>query len=332
MRVNSSKSRQFVKRLAQAGRLSVHATLDACRFWRYSSLSTFDSQFDQLSGRIMYNVHALEKSLAHTNAWQPGRGQKALRNLNDAMVRFWLNGYAEGSFVFSQGVSILRAYRDRHSGNEESINFLSEIVDPLLLDLASDPNQPSAGVTTVYKSDKADNMTRPFYELSQGRASVREFSGGPIDSARVVRAITNAEKTPSVCNRQGWNVYSTSNKALMRKVLAHQHGFDYPVMPEVLLVIAVSTSAYISPVERNQCFVDGGMYAMSVLYGLEAEGLAAVSLNACLYIRDAMAIRKLLQIGPSEEIVVFIAVGDHPEMTYVPASCRIPSDASLHVR
>jgi nitroreductase len=332
VKINASRPKQSAKRVAQAGRLTVHAFRDNVRFWRYSSLSTFDGQYEQLVGRIMYNVHALEKGLAQTVDWRPGRGQKALRNLNDALAVYTQRGFDQSSYAFVEGLSILQRYRERHAEHQEKIRFLTEIIDPRFLTPDAPETYSGAGVKAVKRADKATNATKGFFELSQGRSSVRDFSGAPIDTERVMNAVQSAEKTPSVCNRQGWRVYWTEDKDLAREVLKHQRGFSYRQMPEVLLCVTVSNSVFISPVERNQGFIDGGLYAMSVLYGLEAEGLAAVPLNACLYARDRDAIQRLLSIDPSEEIIMFIAVGDHPEETIVPVSDRRPTETYLRVR
>ena len=331
MIINASRPRQAFKRLAQAGRLAVHSFRDAVRFWRYSSLSVFDSGYEQLTSRIMYNVHALEKGLAQAPHWKPGRGRKALRNLNDAMAMYRRQGFEESDFAFLEGLSIIQRYVERHVEHPEDIASIATIVDSSLLrsDLST---QGLTGLKRIRRAEKIDNATRGFYALSQGRSSVRIFTGEPIETDRVMNALRNAEKTPSVCNRQGWRVYWTEDKELAGKVLKHQRGFGASQLPEVLLAITVSNSTFISPVERNQGFIDGGLYSMSVLYGLEAEGLAAVPLNACLYAKDRSAIRDLLSIDPSEEITMFIAIGDMPDEVAVPVSDRRPVDAFLRRR
>lgn len=321
MRMNASRGKQIIKRAAQAGRLAAYAAGDAVRFWRHASLSTYDRDRHQLASRIMYNVHALEKGLAHTRAWAPGRGRKALANLNDAMVQFLAQGHSEASYEFQQGLAILRHYVAKHSAQGADAPDLSAYVDAsFLVDLTSP--LPVAGVKSVRRPAGHENRAKGFHELAEGRVSVREFSGEPIDPESVSRALRSAEKTPSVCNRQGWRVYQTEDKALMREVLHHQRGFAYEQMPEVLFAVTVSNGSFISPVERHQAFVDGGLFSMSLLYGLEAEGLAAVPLNACLYIRARRAVMRLLGMDPSDEIVMFIAIGDHPSETIVPRSDR----------
>lgn len=332
MKINASWPKQACKRQIQAGRLAFHALRDTVRFWRHAALSPFDSSYEQLVARIMYNVHALEKGLAQATDWQPGRGRTALQNLNDALAVYRQCGFDETSFAFTEGLAIIQRYVERHAEHPDAIALLRSIVDPAFLSPPIPGRYTTAGVKVVRRADKAENATKGFYELSQGRSSVRAFSGAPIDTERVMKALRNAEKTPSVCNRQGWRVYWTANKELAVRVLAHQRGFAYPQMPEVLLAITVSSSAFISPVERNQGFIDGGLYAMSVLYGLESEGLAAVPLNACLYARDRDAVQCLLDIDPSEEIIMFIAIGDLPEESIVPVSDRRPTAEFLRVR
>lgn len=280
----------------------------------------------------MYNVHALEKGLAQTAGWSPGRGRKALRNLNDALAVYRSQGFDESDFAFVEGLSILQRYIERHADHPDEVEAISSIVDDSFLDPSTQPPLGRTGLKNLRKADKLQNSKLGFYELSQGRSSVRIFSGAPIPTDRVMNSLRNAEKTPSVCNRQGWRVYWTENKDLAAQVLKHQRGFSSPELPEVLLAITVSNSTFISPVERNQGFIDGGLYSMSVLYGLESEGLAAVPLNACLYARDRQAVQKLLGIDPSEEIIMFIAVGDMPDEVAVPTSDRRPTDTYLRIR
>ncbi|KWX60295.1 hypothetical protein ASJ79_01285 [Mycobacterium sp. NAZ190054] len=210
------------------------------------------------------------------------------------------------------------------------MSFLAEIVSDEFLDANVDKG--AAGTKVVRRADKERNHEKNFYELALGRSSVRQFSGRAIDHSKVMAALRAAEKTPSVCNRQGWRVYWVDDKALAAQVLQHQRGFGQRQMPEVLLTITVSNNTFLSPVERNEAFVDGGLFSMSVLYGLEFEGLAAVPLNAMMYYKDQCAVRKLLAIDDSEMITMFIAVGDCPDETVVPTSDRKPASSFVRRR
>ncbi|WP_262848551.1 nitroreductase family protein [Mumia quercus] len=330
MKMNSSRPRQFGKKQLQRVRLRYLAHKDISRFSRTASFSVFDDGYEQVVSRIMYNVHALEKGLARNSDVRLGFGRKALSNLNDALVVYRSRGYDTAAFAYVEGLSIIRRYEEYHRKQEFDVPFLSEVIDDELR--RTDRPAEAAGTKTVRRSDKENNCDKTFYDLAQGRSSVREFSGRPIDTEKVMNALRNAEKTPSVCNRQGWRAYWTEDKQLAAQVLAHQRGFGYAEMPEVLLAITVSNNTFLSPVERNEAFVDGGLFAMSVLYGLEHEGLAAVPLNAMMYYRDQLAVRRLLDIDDSEMIIMFIAVGEFPPESVVPISDRKPAETFVRRR
>lgn len=324
LKLNTTRSRQSTKKLLQKVRLRYLAHKDISRFSRTASFSVFDDGYDQVVSRIMYNVHALEKGLARNRDIRLGFGGKALSNLNDTLVVYRTKGYDQSAFAYVEGVSVIQRYKEMHAKEHFDVSFLEELIDPEFLDPEADFG--AAGTKTVRKVDKAQNCQKTFYDLAQGRSSAREFSGESIDGAKVMNALRNAEKTPSVCNRQGWKVYWVEDPELSRQVLKHQRGFGYPQMPEVLLAITVSNNTYLSPVERNQAFVDGGLFAMSVMYGLEHEGLAAVPLNAMMYHRDQKAVRKLLDIDDAEMIAMFIAIGDFMDEFVVPISDRKSAD------
>ena len=180
-----------------------------------------------------------------------------------------------------------------------------------------------AGTKILLKSDKLSNDKKNFYDLCQNRSSVREFSGDKIDLEKVLKAIKNATKTPSVCNRQGWRVYLTESKETIEKLLFLQKGFKgYPRLLEVVLAITVSNNTFLSPVERNEAFIDGGLFSMSIIYGLEYEGLAAVALNAMMNSKDEREIRKLISADEADQLIMFVAIGDFKKETIVPVSDR----------
>lgn len=330
MKTNTTVGRQTVKKMLQKARLRYLAHIDIARFSRTASFSAYDTGYEQVVSRIMYNVHALEKGLARVKDLRLGFGRKALANLNDALVVFVRCGYNTSDFAYIEGVSVLQRYLELHEAAGFDARVIHEVVDPRFLEPGESTR--AAGTKVIRASEKEGNHSKGFYEIAQGRSSVREFSGESIDGSKVLAALSNAAKTPSVCNRQGWRVYWVESAELAQQVLVHQRGFGYPQMPEVLLTITVSNTTFLSPVERNEAFVDGGLFAMSVMYGLEYEGLAAVPLNAMMYASDQKAVRKLLNIDDSEMIIMFIAVGAFPEETTVPISDRKPAESFIRHR
>ena len=321
MKTNTSKQKELIKKFLQKIRLRYLASKDIRRFSKSAAFSLYDASYNQLTARIMYNVHAIEKGLSRTHQFRAGFGKNALSTLNDALVIYEENDFSKEAFPYVEGRSIFLKYISLHKEMGANIDFMKNIVSPEYL--KENVKYMDTGVKEIYLKDKRNNKEKNFYELAQGRSSVRDFSGEKVDRKVILRAIQNATKTPSVCNRQGWSVYLVEDKKKIEKLLELQRGFKgYPRLPEAVLTIAVSNSAFLSPVERNEAFVDGGLFAMSVIYGLEYEGLAAVTLNAMMNSKDEKDIRNLINVDESEQVILFIAVGQFKDTVVVPVSDR----------
>lgn len=330
MKINTTKFKQTIKKNLQKIRLIYLASIDIKRFSRNAAFSLYDNNFDQISSRIIYNVHAIEKGLSRDEDMRLGFGKKALSELNDSLVMFEKKRYNKESFAYVEGRSIIQKYKKFHQEKLFDCSFMKEIVNDNFFD--DREIYQEAGVKLIRSEDKINNSNKNFYELAQGRSSIREFSGKKIEKIKVVNALRNAEKTPSVCNRQGWKVFMIEDKEIIEQALILQKGFKgYKNLPEVLLAITVTNNAFLSPVERNEVFIDGGLFAMSVIYGLEYEGLAAVSLNAMMNSNDEKAVRKLLKINDSDQLILFVAIGSFNEETIVPISDRKKVESFLKV-
>jgi hypothetical protein len=71
-------------------------------------------------------------------------------------------------------------------------------------------------------------------------------------------------------------VYSVSNDTAIEQVLALQNGNrGFGHLAKRVLIVSADLHAFIGPIERNKAFVDGGMFAMSLLYALHRLELGA---------------------------------------------------------
>ena len=78
--------------------------------------------------------------------------------------------------------------------------------------------------------------------------------------------------------------------------------------------------------ERNEGYVDGGLFSMSLLYALEARGLAACPLNTMFSEQVDRKTRDLLDIPDNEVFVMYIAVGHFKETSKICRSQRFGLD------
>lgn len=131
-----------------------------------------------------------------------------------------------------------------------------------------------------------------------------------------------AVHSPSVCNRQSSRVKVIQNKEIISKILSNHGGFSSPKYPEVLLVVTTDDNYFIASKERNHPYVDGGIFAMSLLLSLEYVGLAACALNAVYPAEVEQELRETINLPEKENLIMFISVGNFPDKTNVPKSFR----------
>lgn len=80
--------------------------------------------------------------------------------------------------------------------------------------------------------------------------------------------------------------------------------------------------AFIRANERNQPFIDGGLFSMSLLNALEFEGLGACALNAMMDKKTEERIFEILKIKSNDRLIMFISVGNFKNEVKVPVSLR----------
>jgi nitroreductase len=117
----------------------------------------------------------------------------------------------------------------------------------------------------------------------------------------------------------------------MQAALSHQNGnrgFGYRA--QGVLVITSDLRAFVNAGERNQCWVDGGLFAMSVVYALHSLGLGCCMLNWSMEAAADRAMRKEMGIPDSEAVITMTAVGHLKERFKVARSHRRPLHEIAH--
>ncbi|MHA7862315.1 nitroreductase family protein [Tessaracoccus sp. Y36] len=283
----------------------------------------------QVEGKLTFHAHSIEKGLSHTD-FRAGFGVTALTELGAAMRQYQLMGYPVERIPFVNALSTLKAYIEAHSVLNFETDHLLRVLGPDLLELVNGSTSDLGGVVTVTAASKVDNDQKNFADLLRGRVSVREFATSSTVEARVRDAVRMSLKSPSVCNRQSTRVRIITDDTQMTQVLELQGGMTGYALPPALVVVTADLESFLEPTERNQAFVDGGLFSMSLLLSLEYMSLAACPLNAMMSGAKEDQLRSLVGIESSERLIVFIAVGDFLDSVKVPKSFRNPlSDVLL---
>ncbi|UYW02031.1 nitroreductase family protein [Flavobacterium agricola] len=170
-----------------------------------------------------------------------------------------------------------------------------------------------------------NNVYEDFKTFSSSRKSTRDFTGKIIEIERINNAIELANNAPSVCNRQASNVYLVEDKIKIDQLLEIQGGLTgYTKNISQLLILTNDRSFYYTVGERNQFYIDGGIYLMNLLYALHYYKIGNCPANWGKTIADENKLSKIISIPKSEKIICFIAIGDLVENFNTTLSARRP--------
>lgn len=143
------------------------------------------------------------------------------------------------------------------------------------------------------------------------RHSVRNFDPDQaVTDDNLMQGIELAQNTPSVCNRQAFRVHWYREREQIEAILRIQNGatgFAHTV--PALGVVTARRGMFVGPDERNQRWIDGGLFAMTLVWAFHALGLTTCMLNWALPSRSSARLRKIADIPDGEDIVVLIALG-----------------------
>jgi nitroreductase len=278
-------------------------------------------QGNNLRAKIVMEAHKIEKAFSLPSP-RSGFGRTVIPELIHLLEQCAATEGGSESLAYKKARSVLGQYLLYH----KEINFdLKSFGDEILpwADIESDVG----GFNEVSKGEWLQRAKGSFKESALGRSSVRSYSGELILEATIQDVIRIASKTPSVCNRQTWHTYIVRSKELKEKVMNLQSGcFGFGDTADFLAVITSDICSFVGAHEKNQSFVDGGMYAMSFLYALHSQGLGACPLHWMVPPKRSQQLRNLLSIPMSKNIVMVISVGNLPENIRTAKSVRYGID------
>jgi nitroreductase len=318
--IQPTRLRTVLKVIRNSPRAVADYLYDSWRYFRYSSTFYYPTRDNRLS-RITAMYHSVERGLALPEP-QAGFGAQNIAYLLEAIDEYIRLFGIDSTLTPAAGA--LDAYLTFHqSNNIDPPNRAA--IDHALRRLQPIRCKETDGGTVEVSRDSicraTANVTTDFFLT---RHSIRQFSDVEVGTAAIDAAIAIAQKAPAVCNRQECRVYVVHDKKLMSRMLALQESRGFNQQINKLLVVTNRLTAFYGMGERNQCWIDGGLFAMSLVLGLHAQGLGTCCLNWSKSAPRDRVMRKLLKLPPSEVIIMLVAVGHLPANLAVARSVRQP--------
>lgn len=313
---------QIIKHMKRGHELKHYYKEQYRRFLSQAALPSNEGE-RQLEALLQYHAHEIEKGLSH-NDFRPGFGRRAISCLADCLRRWNAHGYTWNNFGVCEALSVLKQYKKKHADLDEPLpDFFHEMLG-IFEDRIDSADLDESGVALFENHRIAPNRT--YSQVLNDRVSLRNYSDKPVDEQLLLEAGHLAMRAPSVCNRQSARLYVITNKDILEKAMDIQAGMYGYNKPPALLVVTARISSFVDVTERNEPYVDGGLYSMALLGALEEAGLAACPLNTMFEDRREQGIRHVLDLPDDEVLIMFIAVGNRPEKTLHPKSLRRPPE------
>lgn len=275
-----------------------------------------------LNAQIVKEYHRLEKGMSLAEP-RKGFGADAARH---TMGRVAVHEARYGpSHATREARACLRAYREVDGIEPNIAAEIDTFLSP------SSTNDVMAGVTTLWRSDILSAAGIDFDRFVAMRRSIRQFTGDPVDPEAIRHAVRLAMTSPRVCNRGATRVHVAYTDALKAKALSFQNGnHGFGEKAGAVLIVTTNLCAYTDFGERNQMWIDGGLFVMTLVYALHARGLGTCFLNWSVLPRQDTAMRRAMGIPEEEAVITMVAVGNLPESLPIAYSPREPFERVLN--
>lgn len=263
----------------------------------------------KLKADLTIRAHALEKGMS-IGGGRYGFGiPKAIELIQDLDLFLMIKGEQK---VAVDCLSVVKKYVDYNKSGgadmervEYAFNqFQTKWALPLIEDV---------GLLRLSQSNVTSMAHGSFDVFSQSRYSIRDFGVTPVDVSLLRKSFELCEKTPTACNRQSQRVHVYLKKEHKDKICGLQGGCQgfYQNMQGAILVCGDLNMYGFQ--ELNQVFVDGGLYAMNLMYALHFYDIASIPLTMAHKADHVQKIRKEMGIPENELPVLLIGIGSYKE-------------------
>lgn len=279
--------------------------VDGKLFYKHSMVFKQDT-FSKIESKIVLHYHAIEKGFLHTN-FRYRFAEARVKDLVKLLSMEEVLRNRKRSQIAAAYLAMCKYY-ERHEINKIDISDFFQNKDYEVFKKAT-----SLNLEIIKNHDNGlyfDNVKSDFYKFSWSRASVRSFTGAKIPLDKIQDVISLAKNAPSVCNRQPTKVYYVQEKEKIDNVLKIQGGLTgYTEEITQLLVVVSDRNYFYSIGERNQLYVDGGIFVMNLLYALHYYEIAACPAHWGHNVDKDKEIMNAIPLSESEKVICVIPIG-----------------------
>ena len=246
---------------------------DLYLFLRHNGYSPLEERSRRLSHKTIIEAHTIEKGLTLPQP-KPHFGREKIAALMD-MNSDWAP--PEGELSRSMLVGALREYQISFANVPAPDEALAQRIDGFLA--IHRDTLAEGGVRHGMERQCQENAAA--IQFLEGRFSAREFGQRALTDAEIDGIVRLAQRAPSQCNRQSSRLHVYRNPTKIRELIGLQGGGrGFAESVPTLFIVTSEITGWAGPTQRNQPYMDGGLFAMMLMLGLARKihcGLADVA-------------------------------------------------------
>lgn len=296
------KLSKYKRIISDRSDLVMNFVIDFCKYYKHSNVFSLNT-FEKLESKIILDYHGIEKGFLHEKI-RPRFARERVKSLIKNLQL--IKAYPKQSNQILISNSILKRYYEYHKSLDIEIEDFFPSNAYLVLEDSADVEP----VLTVSRELFFHKTNASFDSFSHSRKSIRSFKEDIIEEDVMKSVIDIARNAPSVCNRQASKVYYTNTYAKVQKILSIQGGMrGFKEEIKQLMVVTIDRNYFYTVGERNQMYIDGGIFLMNLLYSLHFKNIGACCANWGKEYQDDLEIAKILELKPSEKVICVVVIG-----------------------
>lgn len=269
---------------------------------------------------LLRRNHIIEKGMS-IRCPKNGFGREKVKSLLVDLLKYKkLYGNIDNFLYYP--ITTIREYISYSKANGNDFEEIESLYQQLKEGLSFEFDcAPVAGVIVKTKEQIEKEKKTNFDGFLSSRHSLRYFAKEKPSVEKIDEALRLAQKTPSACNRQGWKVHLFEGEKCMELLKWQGGSKGFECEPTIAFLVTANERAFLKH-EPFQAYVDGGMYAMSLLLALHEVGLGAIPLSCGFHYRKLSPLFKKFNIPRNEVPIEIIAAGEMESEFKIAASSR----------
>ena len=280
---------------------------------------------------IVIQYHIIEKGLT-----MPDRhmafGIKVVSTLM-ASVNEYIKKWNELPKPLVHAIGVIKAYHALHEVAGYEFREDQVFWNSICMFIKQYPNVPIAFQRHETYDRFYSKRNSSFPLFAQSRHTLRHYSDKPIPKYKIIESVKLAMTAPSACNRQHVRVHCIANRDFSHKILDVQggnRGFGH--MADKILIVTSDLSVEMGERERNDPYVNGGIFLMNLCYALHYNEIAHCILSCSITQERLSQIRTMAAIPEKEVLIAILSCGMAPACFDVATSPRKNVDDILLYR